>query len=138
MSDWQSIRGKVDRTVYKGSKVGFKTREIYGSALDDFNPDLEDLEDKKTAVMNAIGKISDPAHRETIEKNMTLSFAASYEKLKNTVNYERSLVPEPRPLTDAVFDSFAPQEPAIAVSFNEASYRKGLELIESLKRASEY
>ncbi len=138
MSDWESIRGKVDRTLYKGTKVGFKTREIYGSALDDFNPDLEDLEDKKTAVMNAIGKISDPTHRETIEKNMTLSFAASYEKLRNTVNYERSLVPPPRPLNDAVFDSFAPDEPTLAVSFNEDSYRKGVQLIESLKRASEY
>lgn len=137
MSNWESIKSQVDRTLYKGTKLGYKTRESFGPALDDFNPNLEELEDKRLAVQGAIAKIADPVHRDTIEKNMTLSIAGSYEKLKNTVNYERSLVPPPRPLTDAVFDSFLPQEPAIADSFNEASYRKGLKLIESLRRTSQ-
>jgi hypothetical protein len=135
MSHWESVKPLVDKTVYgKGGKIGYKTREIFGSALDDFDPNLEDLEAKREAVHKAIGKVADPTNRETLEKSMTLSIAASYEKLRSTINYEKTLAPA---AINAVFDSFLPEETPIASDFNESSYRESLKLVESLRRATQ-
>jgi len=135
MSHWESVKSRVDKTVYsKGGKIGYKTREIFGPALDDFDPNLEDLEQKREAVHKAISKVADPTNRETLEKTMTLSIAASYEKLRTTINYEKGLVPV---TTNAVFDSFLPEETSIDSDFNEASYRESLKLVESLRRANQ-
>lgn len=144
MSTWEDIRSRVDPNAYgKGGKLGYKTRTTFGSALDNFPLDLEDLEDKKTAVYSAINQVENPEEKAKLEKSLTLSIASTYEKMKNAVLYERSLAPEPTVTVNSAFDAFLPEEdsaPEVEISsgFNEQSLNQALQMVERLKRSAQY
>lgn len=133
MGDWEKVRYKIDVSLYKGTKIGYKTRQIYGSALDDFNTGLDDLDAKKAELERVKNLIEDDEGRERIGSTMT-SAVTLYEKLRNTVLYERSLLP---PTVNAVFDSFAADEMEISspLDGNSESFRNALALVEQLRSA---
>jgi hypothetical protein len=131
MGHWEQVRYKIDESVYVKTKVGIKTRKIYGAALDDFNTDLDDLEAKKAEIERVTQLIANKEDRERLSNNMT-STASFYEKLKNAVLYERSLLPA---TVNAVFDSFVSDVSlGSPLDSNSESFRNAIALVEQLRR----
>lgn len=133
MGDWEKVRYKIDKSIYSKTKIGIKTREMYGSALDNFNTELEDLDSKKAEINRVNQLVANDEDREKLSASMA-STASLYEKIKNAVIYERSLLPS---TVNAVFDSFVSDEVHInsPLDSNSESYRQAVALVEQLRRA---
>jgi len=103
---WESVKDKLDRSFYKSPRIGYRTREQFGPALDDFNTELEELDAKKAEVYRVINNIPDQELREKFLNNMTMSIASTYDKLKGAVVHERGLLYSNKISNSATYDSF--------------------------------
>lgn len=142
---WEKVRDRLERSYYKSPRLSYRTREMFGPALDDFNTDLEDLEAKKAEVNRVISKIQDPDSRERVQNSMGMSIASTYEKLRGAVVHEREIIYSIPVTSAATFDSFlteskASPRPALKRVagaapnvFERQSYIDALALIERCK-----
>ena len=143
---WESVQNKIDQGVYgKAGKIGLKTRREFGSALDNFNTTLETPADKRAEINKAIERIEQPELRDKFTNSMTQSTTASYDKLKNTLEYERGLLSSAQPSSlNDMYDSFVPQKvfeisdaklvenDAAEPTANSDSYNDALDWVQSL------
>lgn len=140
---WERVKDKLDRQFYKSPRLGYRTRELFGAALDDFNTDYEELDSKKDEVERVIKNIPDKEVRDKLYASMTASTASSYDKLRAAVIHERELLYKDRNV-NSVYDSFLPAEtkasPPKQLStrsvFEDDEYRQAVALIDRLQSKS--